>query len=88
MAEVNVKVPSVGRMPRPYCAEFPSGISPHYSAVCAKNTNRKEVPFCCYIITLLHRFLFFLGGGLPHVITALRLAVEVYHLKFAGTKSK
>lgn len=83
-AEVDVKVPSVGRMLHTaYCAECPSGISPHYSAMRAKNANRKEVHFCCYIIT----FLFFSPSVLLLVITALRLA-KVCGLKCAVMKSK
>lgn len=49
-AKVHLKVPPVGRMPRTYCAECPSGISSHYCAMRARNTNTK-VYFCCYIIT-------------------------------------
>lgn len=47
-AAVDVKVPTVGSMLRPHCAECPSGISSHYCAMLAENTNRKEALFTLY----------------------------------------
>lgn len=48
-AEVDVTVPSEGSMLRPHCAECPPGISSHYCAMLAENTNRKEVFLILYL---------------------------------------
>lgn len=50
------RLKSMWKMPRPYSAECPSGISPHYCEMRAKNTNRKEVHVCSYITTFLKLF--------------------------------